>query len=117
MFLVLRFPDKRIPEKLDSQMLAVLSGIAQSASKFAADIRLLQHLKEIEEPFEKHQIGSSAMAHKRNPNAHRAYDRIGTPCYGRQFKPCRLLLRHNGLNALWTIPANKRIAIPEAFWH
>ena len=50
--------------KLDSQMLAVLSGIAQSASKFAADIRLLQHLKEIEEPFEKHQIGSSAMAYK-----------------------------------------------------
>ena len=53
--------------KLDSQMLAVLSGIAQSASKFANDIRLLQHLKEIEEPFEKNQIGSSAMAYKRNP--------------------------------------------------
>lgn len=53
--------------KLDSQILSVLSGIAQSASKFATDIRLLQHLKEIEEPFEKKQIGSSAMAYKRNP--------------------------------------------------
>ena len=53
--------------KLDYQVLAVLSGIAQSASKMANDIRLLQHLKEIEEPFEKEQIGSSAMAYKRNP--------------------------------------------------
>ncbi len=53
--------------KLDSQILNVLAGIAQSASKFSNDIRLLQHLKEIEEPFEKNQIGSSAMAYKRNP--------------------------------------------------
>lgn len=53
--------------KLDSQVLAVLSGIAQSAAKFSNDIRLLQHLKEVEEPFEKNQIGSSAMAYKRNP--------------------------------------------------
>ncbi len=53
--------------KLDYQMLSVLSGIAQSVYKFANDIRLLQHLKEIEEPFEKSQIGSSAMAYKRNP--------------------------------------------------
>lgn len=53
--------------KVDYQMLSVLSGVAQSAYKFANDIRLLQHLKEIEEPFEKSQIGSSAMAYKRNP--------------------------------------------------
>lgn len=53
--------------KVDYQMLSVLSNIAQSAYKFANDIRLLQHLKEIEEPFEKSQIGSSAMAYKRNP--------------------------------------------------
>ena len=53
--------------KLDSQMLNLLSGIAQSAAKFSNDIRLLQHLKEVEEPFEKGQIGSSAMAYKRNP--------------------------------------------------
>ena len=53
--------------KLDTRVLNVLSGIAQSAHKFSNDIRLLQHLKEIEEPFEKNQIGSSAMAYKRNP--------------------------------------------------
>ena len=53
--------------KIDSRALQVLSGIAQSAAKFSNDIRLLQHLKEVEEPFEKDQIGSSAMAYKRNP--------------------------------------------------
>lgn len=53
--------------KIDYHMLSVLSNIAQSSYKFANDIRLLQHLKEIEEPFEKSQIGSSAMAYKRNP--------------------------------------------------
>ena len=55
------------PRKVDSQVLDVLSGIAQSAHKIATDIRILQHRKEIEEPFEKTQIGSSAMAYKRNP--------------------------------------------------
>ena len=55
------------PRKLDAMILSTLSGIAQSASKFSNDIRLLQHLKEVEEPFEKHQIGPSAMAYKRNP--------------------------------------------------
>ncbi|MGH7145954.1 MAG: adenylosuccinate lyase [Planctomycetota bacterium] len=53
--------------KLDHTILAALSGIAQSAAKMGNDIRLLQHDKELEEPFEKHQIGSSAMAYKRNP--------------------------------------------------
>lgn len=53
--------------KVDARVLNVLSGVAQSAHKFSNDIRLLQHLKEIEEPFEKDQIGSSAMAYKRNP--------------------------------------------------
>ena len=53
--------------KQDLRVLNVLAGIAASANKFANDIRLLQHLKEIEEPFEKNQIGSSAMAYKRNP--------------------------------------------------
>lgn len=55
------------PRKLDTQVLYTLSGIAQSAHKFSNDLRLLQHMKEIEEPFEKNQIGSSAMAYKRNP--------------------------------------------------
>ena len=53
--------------KVDARVLNVLSGIAASATKFANDVRLLQHLKEVEEPFEKNQIGSSAMAYKRNP--------------------------------------------------
>ncbi len=64
---VIQFPDRHIPVRLTAVYLNVLSGIAQSAHKFSNDIRLLQHLKEIEEPFEKHQIGSSAMAYKRNP--------------------------------------------------
>ena len=53
--------------KVDTRVLNVLAGIAASAHKFSNDIRLLQHLKEVEEPFEKTQIGSSAMAYKRNP--------------------------------------------------
>ncbi|MDR1053741.1 MAG: adenylosuccinate lyase [Planctomycetaceae bacterium] len=55
------------PRKQDSQVLDVLSGIAQSSHKFATDLRILAHRKEIEEPFEVNQIGSSAMAYKRNP--------------------------------------------------
>jgi len=55
------------PRKMDSQILAALSGLGQSAHKFANDVRLLQNLREIEEPFESGQIGSSAMAYKRNP--------------------------------------------------
>ena len=55
------------PRKFDYNVLCVLSQIAQSAYRFSNDIRLLQHMKEIEEPFEKSQIGSSAMAYKRNP--------------------------------------------------
>ena len=53
--------------KVDTRVLNVLAGIAASAHKMSNDIRLLQHLKEVEEPFEKSQIGSSAMAYKRNP--------------------------------------------------
>ena len=53
--------------KVDFAVLQVLSGIAQSVSKFSSDIRLLSHLKEVDEPFEEKQIGSSAMAYKRNP--------------------------------------------------
>ena len=55
------------PRKIDSIILNTLSEVAQSAYKFSNDLRLLQSIKEIEEPFEKHQIGSSAMAYKRNP--------------------------------------------------
>ena len=55
------------PRKVDSIVLNTLSQIAQSAYKFSNDLRLLQGIKEVEEPFEKNQIGSSAMAYKRNP--------------------------------------------------
>ena len=55
------------PRKLDSRVLGVLGGIAQSAYRFGNDLRLLQHMREMEEPFEKNQVGSSAMAYKRNP--------------------------------------------------
>ena len=55
------------PRKLDSRVLNVLGGLAQSAYRFGNDLRLLQHMREMEEPFEKHQVGSSAMAYKRNP--------------------------------------------------
>ncbi len=53
--------------KMDAQVLSTLGGLAQSASKFATDMRILQNFKEMEEPFEAHQIGSSAMPYKRNP--------------------------------------------------
>ena len=100
--------------KLDTQILNVLSSIAQSAAKFSNDIRLLQHLKEIEEPFEKNQIGSSAMAYKRNPMRS---ERIGS------------LSRYvmvDVLNGAFTTAtqwfertlddsANKRLSVPEAF--
>lgn len=64
--------------KADLAVLQVLSGIAQSASKFSSDIRLLSHLKEVDEPFEEKQIGSSAMANKRLavPEAFLATDAI-----------------------------------------
>ena len=102
------------PRKFDTQVLNVLSGVAQSLSKFATDIRLLQSLKEVEEPFEKTQIGSSAMAYKRNPM--------------RTERICSLA-RHiiiNSLNPAITAAtqwfertlddsANKRISIPEGF--
>ena len=64
---VIEVSGQTYPRKLDSRVLDALSGVAQSAYKFAQDLRLLQSFREIEEPFEKNQIGSSAMAYKRNP--------------------------------------------------
>ncbi len=100
--------------KVDSQILATLAGIAQSASKFATDLRLLSNLKEIEEPFEGKQIGSSAMPYKRNPM--------------RSERICALsrYVMADALNPMMTASvqwfertlddsANKRIAVPEAF--
>ena len=100
--------------KLDSQFLNVLAGIAQSASKFSNDIRLLQHLKEVEEPFEKDQIGSSAMAYKRNPMRS---ERIGSLS---RYVMCDVLNGYFTTATQWferTLDdsANKRLSIPEAF--
>lgn len=100
--------------KVDAQVLATLSGIAQSASKFATDLRLLQHLKEIEEPFEAHQIGSSAMPYKRNPMRS---ERI---CALARYVICDSLNPSFTAATQWferTLDdsANKRISVPEAF--
>ncbi len=100
--------------KVDSQMLAVLSGIAQSASKFAADIRLLQHLKEIEEPFEKHQIGSSAMAYKRNPMRTERMTALARYVMVDSLNPA-ITTATQWFERTLDDSANKRIAIPEAF--
>lgn len=102
------------PRKVDYYVLSVLSGIAQSAAKFSNDIRLLSHLKEVDEPFEDKQVGSSAMAYKRNPMRS---ERIAS------------LARYvmvGGMNPAFTAgsqwfertlddSANRRISIPEAF--
>jgi adenylosuccinate lyase len=100
--------------KLDSRVLGVLSGLAQSLAKFSTDLRLLQHLKEIEEPFEKDQIGSSAMAYKRNPM--RA-ERIGSLS---RFVQALLPSVEFTASTQWferTLDdsANKRLAVPQAF--
>jgi len=100
--------------KIDSQIMFCLAGIAQSSYKFSNDIRLLQHMKEAEEPFEKNQVGSSAMAYKRNPMR---CERIAAIA---RYVLC------NSLNPAFTAAsqwfertlddsANKRISIPEAF--
>ncbi len=100
--------------KVDSQFLNVLAGIAQSASKFSNDIRLLQHLKEVEEPFEKNQIGSSAMAYKRNPMRS---ERIGSLS---RYVMVDVLNGYFTSATQWferTLDdsANKRLSVPEAF--
>lgn len=100
--------------KLDSQFLNVLAGIAQSAAKFSNDIRLLQHLKEVEEPFGKNQIGSSAMAYKRNPMRS---ERIGSLS---RYVMVDVLNGYFTTATQWferTLDdsANKRLSIPEAF--
>jgi adenylosuccinate lyase len=102
------------PRKLDYNILAVLSSIAQTAARISNDIRLLQHLKEVEEPFEKGQIGSSAMAYKRNPMRS---ERIASLS---RYVICDALNPALTASAQWferTLDdsANKRISVPEAF--
>ena len=100
--------------KLDSQMLSVLSGIAQSAAKFSNDIRLLQHLKEIEEPFEKNQIGSSAMAYKRNPMRSERIASLSRYVMIDSLNPY-ITEATQWFERTLDDSANKRISVPEAF--
>ena len=100
--------------KLDYQVLSVLSGIAQSAYKFSNDIRLLQHLKEIEEPFEKSQIGSSAMAYKRNPMRSERIGSLARYVIADTTNPA-ITASTQWFERTLDDSANKRISVPEAF--
>ncbi|MBO8464181.1 MAG: adenylosuccinate lyase [Firmicutes bacterium] len=100
--------------KVDARILNVLSGIAQSAHKFSNDIRLLQHLKEIEEPFEKHQIGSSAMAYKRNPMRSERIASLANYVMVDALNPA-ITSATQWFERTLDDSANKRISIPEAF--
>lgn len=100
--------------KLDSRVLNLLSEIAQSASKFANDMRLLQHEKELEEPFEKGQIGSSAMAYKRNPMRSERINSLARHVMILAQDPA-ITAATQWLERTLDDSANKRICVPEAF--
>ncbi len=100
--------------KIDSKVLNVLSGIAQSAHKFSNDIRLLQHLKEIEEPFEKEQIGSSAMAYKRNPMRSERIAALSNYVIVNSLNPA-ITSATQWFERTLDDSANKRISVPESF--
>lgn len=100
--------------KIDAMMLATLSGIAQSAAKFSNDIRLLQHLKEVEEPFEKNQIGSSAMAYKRNPMRSERIASLARYLITDALNPA-LTASTQWLERTLDDSANKRISVAEGF--
>lgn len=100
--------------KVDSRVLNILSGIAQSAHKFSNDIRLLQHLKEIEEPFEKNQIGSSAMAYKRNPMRSERIAGLANYVISDALNPA-ITASTQWFERTLDDSANKRISVSEAF--
>lgn len=100
--------------KVDYYVLSVLSGIAQSAAKFSNDIRLLSHLKEIEEPFEAGQIGSSAMAYKRNPMRSERIASLARYVITDTQNPA-FTASAQWLERTLDDSANGRISIPEAF--
>ncbi|HIS55748.1 MAG TPA: adenylosuccinate lyase [Candidatus Scatomonas merdigallinarum] len=100
--------------KVDSRVLNVLAGIAQSAHKFSNDIRLLQHLKEVEEPFEKNQIGSSAMAYKRNPMRSERIASLANYVMADAMNPM-MTASTQWFERTLDDSANKRISVPEAF--
>lgn len=100
--------------KVDDGVMSVLSGIAQSATKFATDMRLLSHLKECEEPFEKGQIGSSAMAYKRNPMRCERICALARYVISDAFNTA-ITAATQWFERTLDDSANKRLAIPEAF--
>lgn len=103
-----------VSRKLDSKVLNVLSGIAQSAYKFSSDVRLLQHLGEIEEPFDKKQVGSSAMAYKRNPMRSERVASLARYVIVDSLNPA-MTAATQWMERTLDDSANKRISIPEAF--
>jgi adenylosuccinate lyase len=100
--------------KVDAAVLATLSGIAQSASKFATDLRLLCHLKEVEEPFEAKQIGSSAMPYKRNPMRCERICALSRYVMADAMNPA-MTASSQWFERTLDDSANKRISVPEAF--
>lgn len=100
--------------KIDSRVLNILAGIAQSAAKFSNDIRLLQHMKEIEEPFEFGQIGSSAMAYKRNPMRSERIASLARYVIA-DAQNAAMTSSAQWFERTLDDSANKRISVPEAF--
>jgi adenylosuccinate lyase len=100
--------------KLDFRALATLSGLAQSAHKFANDLRLLAHLKQMEEPFEKEQIGSSAMAYKRNPMRAERMTGLARHLLALLMDPA-MTAAEQWFERTLDDSANKRLSVPEAF--
>ena len=100
--------------KVDYQVVSTLSGIAQSASKFATDLRLLCHLKEVEEPFEKNQIGSSAMPYKRNPMRCERICALARYVMADAVNPA-VTAASQWFERTLDDSANKRLSVPEAF--
>jgi len=100
--------------KVDAKVLNVLAGIATSAQKFSNDIRLLQHLKEIEEPFEKKQIGSSAMAYKRNPMRSERIASLSRYVIIDALNPA-IIAGTQWFERTLDDSANKRLSVPEGF--
>jgi adenylosuccinate lyase len=100
--------------KLDYRVVQALSGVAQSGHKFANDLRLLAHLKEVEEPFEKEQVGSSAMAYKRNPMRAERLTALARHLITLALDPA-LTAAEQWFERTLDDSANKRLAVPEAF--
>jgi len=99
---------------MDSQILDVLSGMAQSSHKFATDLRILAHRKEMEEPFEEHQIGSSAMAYKRNPMRSERMCSLARFVMSLQTSP-PMTAATQWMERTLDDSANRRLVLPQAF--